>query len=62
MSKRGSNDPLATVNFLATIGDQTLDEALANVQLDAVAYGWDRATMRALASRVRLLFARRASK
>ena len=45
-------------NFVATLAGQTLDEAMANVALDARSYGWDRATVRALAHRVRLHFAR----
>lgn len=46
-------------NFLATLDGLTLDEAMANVELDAKSCGWDRATVRELASKVRLHFARR---
>lgn len=48
----------AIVNFLGSLGDLTLDEALANVELDARSYGWPRETVRELASRVRLHFAK----
>jgi hypothetical protein len=45
--------------FEATLGDQSLDEALANLELDARLYGWPRAEVRACASRIRLRFARK---
>ena len=48
-------------NFLATLDGLELEEALANVELDAKAYGWDRATIRSVASQVRLRFAKRAA-
>jgi hypothetical protein len=44
--------------FLVTSRDQTLEEALLNLELDAKAYGWDRMTVRAVASELRLRAAR----
>jgi hypothetical protein len=49
---------VAIANFMATLGELTLDESLANVELDARSYGWPRETVRELASKVRLHFAR----
>jgi hypothetical protein len=50
-----------TALFLATLAGQTLDEAMANLELDAKAYGWTRAEVREAAHKIRLMFARKAT-
>jgi hypothetical protein len=40
--------------FLATLDDQTFDEAMANLERDAVMYGWSRAVVRKAAASIRL--------
>jgi hypothetical protein len=47
-------------NFMATLHGLTLDEALGNLELDARSYGWPRATVRAMASEIRIRYARNA--
>jgi hypothetical protein len=50
-----------TALFLATLAGQTLDEAMASLELDAKAYGWTRAEVREAAHKIRLMFARKAA-
>lgn len=57
-SRQGVN-AAAVAMFMGTIDGLTLNEAMANAELDARAYGWSRATTRTLASRIRLHFAGR---
>ncbi len=38
----------AVVNFLSTLDDQSQGEALANLEIDARAYGWNTQTGRAI--------------
>ena len=45
--------------FMATLDGLSLDEALANLELDAKSYGWTRQDVRGAASRIRLRFARK---
>lgn len=56
---RRQHERMAIENFMATLGGLSLDEALANVELDARAYGWDRSTVRELAHSVRMHFVKR---
>ena len=44
--------------FLATLDGQTVQEALANLELDAKLYGWSRAAVRKAASTIRTRYAR----
>jgi hypothetical protein len=39
---------VAVENFLATLGDFSQTEALANLEIDSSAYGWGTATGRAI--------------
>ena len=48
LSSRPGVDRAAVANFLGTLDDLTQSEALANLELDAVAYGWSTATGRAI--------------
>ena len=48
-----------TALFFATLGGQTIDEAMLNLELDAKAYGWTRAEVREAAHKIRLMFARK---
>jgi hypothetical protein len=41
-------DVAAVENFLGTVDGLTKSEALANLELDVVAYGWNAATCRAI--------------
>jgi hypothetical protein len=56
-SERRANEALD--NFMASIHGLTLDEALANAELDARSYGWTREQTRALGGRIRAHFSRR---
>lgn len=51
--------PTSAEMFLATLGDQTLEEALANAELDAASFAWPRAVVREVGHRVRLAFVAR---
>lgn len=46
-------------NFVATLGDLTLNEAMANAEQDARAYALSTEARRELGARVRARFARR---
>jgi len=48
LSSRPGVDTDAAFNFLATLDGLTQGQALANLELDAVAYGWNAATGRAI--------------
>lgn len=39
---------IAVINFLSSLGDLTLQEALANLNLDANLYKWNAATVNAI--------------
>ncbi len=41
---------LAVENFLGTMGTELSNEALANLELDAIQYNWNRYTIRAIAA------------
>lgn len=45
-------------NFMATLGDSTLQEALGNAELDAASYRLSRAAARELGGRIRTHFTR----
>lgn len=47
-SSREGADRTAVANFLGTLDDLTQSEALANLELDVVAYGWNTPTGRAI--------------
>lgn len=48
LAAREGVDRLTVENFLGTLGSLTQAEALANLELDAVTYGWSTATGRAI--------------
>jgi hypothetical protein len=48
LASREGVDLAAVENFLGTLDGLTQSEALANLELDAVAYGWNTATGRAI--------------
>lgn len=49
-------------NFMGTLAGQTLDEALANAELDAKSYGLSRGAARELGAKVRQHFAKNAGR
>jgi hypothetical protein len=44
--------------FIATLSTETLDEALANLELDAKSCGWSRASVRRAAGEIRSRYRR----
>jgi len=48
LSSREGADRTTVENFLGTLDGLTQAEALANLELDAVSYGWNTATGRAI--------------
>lgn len=48
LSQRDGVDEEAAANFLATMDGLTQSEALANLERDALLYGWNTATGRAI--------------